>query len=301
MSTRVARRPRRPLLRVRTGCLTCRARKKKCDEGKPNCQGCLRNELDCQWPPEQPPKPTRQVVIGGSISSEHESGSGPGSSKSSWTPPQGEEVTEELARDMSLPQLQRTPHQSPGDITDTLLEHFGTPFFELSNRLLATEDHPAATPETTAAEAPGSPLRPSTSALALNEAIPAQPSFMPQLDQVRFSLFGHYIEKTARSMANGTTTSNPFLVQLLPLTVSSGLVLESVLTQSCAHRAVRGPTITEIESFSLYSTSLRYLRTAIETVSCQTNHDLLALVVSMLILCFTEVSDSLLQYESTIC
>ena len=37
-------------LRVKTGCLTCRRRKKKCDETKPKCAGCRRNELDCQWP-----------------------------------------------------------------------------------------------------------------------------------------------------------------------------------------------------------------------------------------------------------
>lgn len=37
--------------RTRTGCLTCRKRKKKCDEnvvdGK--CQGCTRNFLECSW------------------------------------------------------------------------------------------------------------------------------------------------------------------------------------------------------------------------------------------------------------
>lgn len=38
--------------RTKTGCLTCRKRKKKCDEhivdGK--CQGCTRNFLQCSWP-----------------------------------------------------------------------------------------------------------------------------------------------------------------------------------------------------------------------------------------------------------
>lgn len=38
--------------RTKTGCLTCRKRKKKCDEdvadGK--CQGCTRNFLECCWP-----------------------------------------------------------------------------------------------------------------------------------------------------------------------------------------------------------------------------------------------------------
>ena len=36
--------------RARTGCLTCRRRRKKCDERKPRCAGCLRNHLSCEWP-----------------------------------------------------------------------------------------------------------------------------------------------------------------------------------------------------------------------------------------------------------
>ena len=36
--------------RTRSGCLTCRWRKKKCDEEKPRCTGCRRNQLVCEWP-----------------------------------------------------------------------------------------------------------------------------------------------------------------------------------------------------------------------------------------------------------
>ncbi|CAN3374540.1 hypothetical protein DIURU_001334 [Diutina rugosa] len=37
--------------RTKTGCLTCRKRKKKCDEDVVNgkCQGCFRNFLECCW------------------------------------------------------------------------------------------------------------------------------------------------------------------------------------------------------------------------------------------------------------
>lgn len=37
--------------RTRAGCLTCRSRRKKCDEVKPRCAGCRRNQLPCDWPP----------------------------------------------------------------------------------------------------------------------------------------------------------------------------------------------------------------------------------------------------------
>lgn len=38
--------------RTKTGCFTCRRRKKKCDMDKVDgkCQGCIRNFLDCCWP-----------------------------------------------------------------------------------------------------------------------------------------------------------------------------------------------------------------------------------------------------------
>lgn len=37
--------------RCKTGCLTCRRRRKKCDESSyPSCKNCLSNGLSCTWP-----------------------------------------------------------------------------------------------------------------------------------------------------------------------------------------------------------------------------------------------------------
>ncbi|KAF1847997.1 uncharacterized protein K460DRAFT_374944 [Cucurbitaria berberidis CBS 394.84] len=41
--------PRRRL-RTKTGCLTCRSRRKKCDENTPACDRCLLSGRSCQWP-----------------------------------------------------------------------------------------------------------------------------------------------------------------------------------------------------------------------------------------------------------
>jgi hypothetical protein len=38
--------------RTRNGCLTCRFRKKKCDDHRPVCKGCVRNQLLCSWSQE---------------------------------------------------------------------------------------------------------------------------------------------------------------------------------------------------------------------------------------------------------
>ncbi|KAL3292769.1 c6 transcription factor [Colletotrichum asianum] len=37
--------------RTRTGCLKCRIRRRKCDEGKPRCQRCIDGNFECQYGP----------------------------------------------------------------------------------------------------------------------------------------------------------------------------------------------------------------------------------------------------------
>ncbi|KAE8320775.1 fungal-specific transcription factor domain-containing protein [Aspergillus sergii] len=55
--------------RSRTGCLTCRRRKKKCDERQPVCSGCDRNQLPCEWvsndlvPRTRRPRGRRQLAV----------------------------------------------------------------------------------------------------------------------------------------------------------------------------------------------------------------------------------------------
>jgi hypothetical protein len=36
--------------RSKNGCLTCRSKRKKCDETKPVCTGCIRSKQECVWP-----------------------------------------------------------------------------------------------------------------------------------------------------------------------------------------------------------------------------------------------------------
>ncbi|KAE8380394.1 fungal-specific transcription factor domain-containing protein [Aspergillus bertholletiae] len=56
-------------VRSRTGCLTCRRRKKKCDERQPICTGCDRNHLSCEWasdalvPKVRRPRCRRQLAM----------------------------------------------------------------------------------------------------------------------------------------------------------------------------------------------------------------------------------------------
>jgi len=45
-----AQRKRPKYTRSKTGCLTCRVKKIKCDETKPSCSRCVHAQRDCTWP-----------------------------------------------------------------------------------------------------------------------------------------------------------------------------------------------------------------------------------------------------------
>ncbi|KAI0785627.1 hypothetical protein C8Q75DRAFT_775728 [Abortiporus biennis] len=47
---RTETRKRPKYTRSKTGCLTCRAKKVKCDETKPNCMRCTHGQRECTWP-----------------------------------------------------------------------------------------------------------------------------------------------------------------------------------------------------------------------------------------------------------
>ncbi|KAF8813786.1 hypothetical protein BYT27DRAFT_7180544 [Phlegmacium glaucopus] len=45
-----SQRKRPKYTRSKTGCLTCRVKKIKCDETKPNCMRCTHGSRECTWP-----------------------------------------------------------------------------------------------------------------------------------------------------------------------------------------------------------------------------------------------------------
>lgn len=49
-------------------------------------------------------------------------------------------------------------------------------------------------------------------------------------------LLSYYLARTANSMGNGSTDSNPFIVQLIPMAFSNSFILQLILAQSAAHR-----------------------------------------------------------------
>ncbi|KAJ7647094.1 hypothetical protein FB45DRAFT_892335 [Roridomyces roridus] len=65
--------------RSKTGCLTCRVKKIKCDEAKPNCMRCQHGQRDCTWPEGVPARKRAASVK----DSDGASNASPGMSESS--------------------------------------------------------------------------------------------------------------------------------------------------------------------------------------------------------------------------
>src|SRR5690242_2584008 len=53
--------------RSRNGCLTCRSRRKKCDENRPICNGCVKNKLQCVF--TQPCTQEKENIITSQVGS----------------------------------------------------------------------------------------------------------------------------------------------------------------------------------------------------------------------------------------
>lgn len=102
--------------RSKTGCMTCRVKKIKCDETKPNCMRCTHGQRDCTWPEGVPArkKSLSRRDSEGRPSTEGSSGLSDGS-----TPPTREHTPPRRATvDMGL-----MPIQSRRRLSDPYLLH----------------------------------------------------------------------------------------------------------------------------------------------------------------------------------
>ncbi|KAJ7680515.1 hypothetical protein DFH06DRAFT_420654 [Mycena polygramma] len=105
--------------RSKTGCLTCRVKKIKCDEAKPNCMRCTHGQRDCTWPegvPQRKRVPSVKESPDGSVrpstssstASPHISESESPSSTRGHSPPQRSPV------ELNLPPLLAPRRQESG-------------------------------------------------------------------------------------------------------------------------------------------------------------------------------------------
>lgn len=279
------------IVRVRTGCWTCRRRKKKCDEARPKCGGCTRNKLSCSWPRRVPNRQTGETsnegieeevtecdgyrlynednANDGDRDTQEEHGSPEsvprrhsGPNRLSHSPSNS---TASASRLSSIPLLEQTLDIGNGDVED----HETIP-------LIPTNDNSNNEPPVLAEMALGSP-------------IPGTLSLLPGYSHDSYQLLSHYLATTADCMANGSTPINPFLVQIVPLAFTSDLVLQLVLTQSAAHRAFRRRDEIDTVAQGHYTKALQLFRKGVTGFIDGKESNPLLLTVGALVMCFTEV------------
>ncbi|KAH7157780.1 fungal-specific transcription factor domain-containing protein [Dactylonectria estremocensis] len=268
-----------PIIRSRTGCFTCRRRKKKCNEEKPICSGCKRNKLECHWPAESSNSPTSQkrdaAAAGSGVNPPQSSRLSFATSTSSESQQHPHPVQDDQQRQRrDAPQSQ--PQQQLQFALDPELQLDPEPTIVLVDALALTI-------------ASGSNTEPQP---FLAAGIPMPIPMLPQQHgHDSYELLSYYLARTANSMGNGSTDVNPFIAKLIPLGFSNPLVLQLILAQSAAHRqasAERQPTDQIAQRY--YTDSLRMFRNVVSEYVSGKEENTLVLTVGSLILCLTEVA-----------
>ncbi|KAI2786869.1 hypothetical protein POX_g09265 [Penicillium oxalicum] len=276
------------IVRVRTGCWSCRRRKKKCDETRPICAGCRRNDLQCEWPLNAcerrvsspahgalgPFSTDRRTSYAGSIedlngmqlpvspmSARHSSAS----SSAGLSTIVEEQLAQTQVQAQAQAQVQTqvsapTPVPVPEEVIDS--------------RENTSGENENATP----------------TSLAVGHVLPRTMSMLPGYDPESYGLLSHYLSNTADVMANGTTPINPFLVQIVPLAFSSDLLLQLVIAQSAAHRAFRRRDDSDAVASSHYTKAIQLFRHGVSDFIEGKESNPLMLLVGALLMCFTETA-----------
>ena len=293
-------RKRGPILRVRTGCLTCRARKKKCDEAKPVCAGCKRNKLACQWPtPSQRDARPGDLGAGNDddpslLSTTEESSTSPeeyldvahampldesSSSSSTWYPPDKVTGWEYPATSFPLDaDTVRAPHPH---LTDDGLQS--------EDRDVKMKAEPASPSMTSSILHRAQPYRQWQQ--EGTETIGKKLSQFPDLNNRSVELLSYYLSRTSLSMFNGSIKSNPFVEQLIPLSFENNFILRLILSQSASHRAT-SENHTKVLAQRDYISSLRSFQDAINDYISGHERSPLWVTLGALIMCFTEVGEA---------
>ncbi|PKY05666.1 hypothetical protein P168DRAFT_326002 [Aspergillus campestris IBT 28561] len=254
-----------PIVRVRTGCFTCRRRKKKCDENRPACGGCVRNKLICNWPSQR-----------------------------------RENLDEDDAGEELLPHLSPSAETDRGASTETSPDSSSAGLGASPDDAVVDEEILAPlVPVECTHPSPSSSMEStgSTWPTTVSTILPRSLSMLPGYSPDSFELLSHYLATTADCMANGSTPVNPFLVQIVPLAFTSDLLLQLVLTQSAAHRAFRRQRDhhqqhqpDDAVAQGHYTRALRLFRRGVTDFLDGKETNPLMLTVGALVMCFTETA-----------
>ena len=224
-------------VRTKTGCLTCRERRKKCDEIKPTCSGCARNFIDCKWP-------SLLVLNSGSCTSRSN--------------PKGS-LNDGLLADTFYAQQDSSDPTSPG--IDALVTRVLSPSLAERYAEVATPAHGCwkkrhGKPDGSDSTVVWQPLSASF----------MSPQRATLLTSSSLLLLQHYMESTSTFLVAKPLSSNPFHAVVLPLAFTDDLLMHALLALSGTHLAFRRGGDLDIQTATRthYSLLLRNLRTTFE-------------------------------------
>ncbi|KIW81500.1 hypothetical protein Z517_04525 [Fonsecaea pedrosoi CBS 271.37] len=207
------RRDKLACIRTKTGCLTCRRRKKKCDELKPTCTGCARNFIECQWP--HPVDPNRD--------------SGSQKRKRDVRDVRRKERQAVSRSTISTTSARDIP-SLPGQITFILDKDSPKSQTFGASSSCATPDDNAALQDDAEVGNPESIIswQPLTASfVSTHRALLISPSSL--------LLLQHYLEATSTFLVAKPQSGNPFITLVLPLAHSDDLLMHAVLALSGTH------------------------------------------------------------------
>ncbi|OQU96989.1 Fungal Zn2-Cys6 binuclear cluster domain-containing protein [Cladophialophora immunda] len=241
--------------RTRTGCLTCRRRRKKCDEKRPFCIGCSRNSLACCWPDD----------LSSDVQDLEERGD---LLTASW------DSTQVSYHGLSPTSIRVDSSDSDAPTLPAL------PISHATGLELLEETTDRWDPAVVGRRLVWSPLNESLSSL----------TSAPRLKPTSPQLLRHYIERTADFLAVKQQRDNPFVTLVLPLAYCDELLMHSVLALSGSHICGSEPSLLEIQqaTWQHYDMTLTGLRLELQNHIPMSHSRSLRLLLVLIMLCHFE-------------
>ncbi|PWY77199.1 C6 transcription factor [Aspergillus sclerotioniger CBS 115572] len=248
---------------TRSGCLTCKRRRKRCDETKPCCQSCARLGLNCEgygsmW--AAPLDPSAHVFSQDRASKRRRI-SAP-SSPTTYS----HGTVEELCSSASSP-LPSNPSTAP--TSPSVLEH-------TSSYFLSDEDSNGGGDKVTDSHVGRHD--------ALTVASPMPSRFFSHLSQLETHYLQYHTELGSKLLANLESDDNPLRSLVIPRALSSPLVLKALCAVSATHFANRSRDRLEAQTAatSYYVRTLNGLQLTLSEFSAGDFPDDIILAVALL-------------------
>ncbi len=200
------------ITRTHTGCVTCKRRKRKCDEGRPKCSDCRRLCLECRYPTPPPPDAQGTRI----------------SPRLTATESPVERLTGDSFEDETL----------INEILDVAFDNYDEPPADYSG---LTEMWPITSQSQMATYSSETGSTPSPNPNLPLLMLSTSPDMTCDEDR---SLLNHYMKVVAGVLSRcDDHRSNPYLSKVLPMAFANQLVMDAVLALSANHWKKMQPTV----------------------------------------------------------